>query len=409
MIMPNYDYRARDKQGILISGSIDLSDRDAVATHLDVLGYYPVSIQEKRQDFNIDISKFLRHFQSVRPKELIGFSLQMGTLIGAGVPILSSFDSLIEQTTNPLFKEIIQQLRRDIEGGSSFSDALSIFPDVFSDLFVSMVRAGEAGGVLSEILYRLAAITEYEEETRSRIKSATLYPQIVIGLLVVAFGILITFVLPKLAGFYTQFNAILPLPTRILLGIDSIAQKYGLLILAVVIAALYGARRYIKTERGEFQWDRLKLKFPVFGSIFLKVALSRFARIFGTLTRSGLPVLQSLDIVSSTVGNKVISKVVLKIKESANEGLGIVQPMKRSLVFPPTIIQMVDIGEKTGQMEEMMEKVSEYYDREVDSSIRNLSKAIEPILLVVIGGAILFLALAIFMPWWNMASMFKGG
>ncbi|MFQ5598608.1 MAG: type II secretion system F family protein [Nitrospiria bacterium] len=335
--------------------------------------------------------------------------MQLATLVGAGVPILNSFDSLIVQTTNFRLREVIQRIRRDVEGGSSFSGALERHPTVFSSLFVSMVHAGEAGGVLDEILYQLAALAEYEEETRSRIKSATLYPQIVVGLLLVAFWILATFVIPKLAAFYNKFDATLPLPTRILLKADTIVHEYGIYVLGLIAAAVFWVWRYIRTPSGALFWDRLKLKLPVFGPIFLKVALSRFARIFGTLTRSGLPVLRTLDIVSKTVGNRAISNVVTNIRDAAKEGRGIVQPMEMSLIFPPSIIQMVAIGEQTGQMDEMMKKVSEYYDREVDYAIRNLSKAIEPILLIFIGGAILFLALAVFMPWWNMAKMLKGG
>jgi len=407
--MPHFKYRARDKSGTLFSGTLETAGREAVAAHLGELGYYPVSIKEEGPGFDLDISQFLRGFRRVGPHEMISLTLQLATLVGAGVPILSSFDSLIEQTTNPKLKEVILSIRKDVEGGSAFSDALEKHPDVFSNLFASLVRAGESAGVLDEILFRLATLAEYEEETRSRIKSATLYPQIVVGLLVVAFGVLVTFVLPKLTGFYAQFNATLPLPTRILIGLNDLVQHYGLLVLALIVAAIYGIRRYIKTESGGLLWDRFKLKSPVFGPIFLKVALSRFARIYGTLNKSGLPVLQSLEIVESTVGNKVIAHVVSNIRDGAREGRGLVEPMKMSGVFPPSIIQMVSIGEKTGQMDEMMAKISEYYDRDVDYAIRNLSKSIEPFLLVVIGAAILFLALAIFMPWWNMASVFKGG
>lgn len=407
--MPNYKYRARDKSGVLFSGTIDSVGRDDVASQLDRLGYYPVSIQEARSGFTPNFSKLMRRFWRVKPEEMISFTLQLATLVGAGVPILTSFDALIEQSSNPKLKEVVQHIRREVEGGSAFSDALEKHPDVFSYLFINLVRAGEAAGVLDQILYRLAELAEHEEETRARIKSATLYPQIVVGLLLVAFGILVTFVLPKLTSFYDQFDAVLPLPTRILIGLDNLVQQYGLLIFALVSICIYGIRRYVKTDSGELRWDRIKLKLPVFGPIFLKVALSRFARIFGILNRSGLPVLQSLEIVSTTVGNRVIARVVNDIRDGARAGRGLLEPMKASRVFPATIMQMVAIGEQTGQMDEMMAKVSGYYDRDVDYAIRNLSKSIEPILLVVIGAAVLFLALAVFMPWWNMAAVFKKG
>jgi len=407
--MPNYRYRARDKTGALFSGTLDSNGRNDVATHLDSLGYFPISIREERNRFKLNFSAIKRRFQRIHPNEMISFTVQLATLVGAGVPILASFDSLIEQTGNLKLKEVIRQVRRDVEGGSAFSDALEKHPDVFPRLFANLVRAGESGGVLHEVLNRLATHSEYEEETRSRIKSATLYPQIVGGLLLVAFGVLVTFVLPKLTSFYTQFNAVLPLPTRILIALNELVQHYGLAMLILSVVAILGIRRYIKTESGGLFWDGLKLKMPIFGPIFLKVVLSRFARIYCTLNRSGLPVLKSLEMIERTVGNKVIANVVSNIREGVREGRGLVEPMKMSGVFLPSIIQMVAIGEKTGQMDEMMAKISEYYDRDIDYAIRNLSKSIEPILLVVIGGAILFLALAIFMPWWNMASAFKGG
>ena len=340
---------------------------------------------------------------------MIVLSRQLATLISAGVPFLASFDALVEQTGNPKLREIILKVRRDVEGGSSFSDALSKYPLVFSPLYVSMVRAGEAGGVLDEILDRLASLAEHEAETRARIKSATRYPLIVVTTLIVAIAILVTWVIPKFAILYSNFKIVLPLPTRVLIGVNTIVHQFGLLILLVSVLLVFGMRRYIRTYKGRLFWDRFKLKLPVFGPIFLKVALSRFARVFGTLSRSGLPVLQTLEIVSNTVGNVVISRVVDNIRDAAREGRGVVQPMRVSGIFPATIIQMVAIGEETGRMDEMLGKVSEYYDRQVDYSIRNLSSSLEPVLLVVIGGVILFLALAVFMPWWNMISLFKGG
>jgi type II secretory pathway component PulF len=408
--MPNYRYRARDKFGVVFSGTLETNGKEAVASQLDSLGYFPVSIQEERPSFRrLDLSGVLTRFQPIRAEEMIVLSRQLATLISAGIPFLASFDALAEQTENPRLREIILKVRRDIEGGSSFSDALAKYPLVFSPLYVSMVRAGEAGGVLDEILDRLASLAEHEAETRARIKSATRYPFIVIATLIVAIAILVTWVIPKFALLYSNFKVVLPLPTRVLIGVNAVVHQFGLLILLLFVFLIFGMRRYIRTDAGRLLLDRIKLRLPVFGPILLKVALSRFARVFGTLSRSGLPVLQTLEIVSNTVGNVVISRVVDNIRDAAREGRGVVQPMRVSGIFPATIIQMVAIGEETGRMDEMLGKVSEYYDRQVDFSIRNLSSSLEPLLLIVIGGVILFLALAVFMPWWNMISLFKGG
>ncbi len=407
--MPNFQYRARDKSGTLFSGSLETHGRDAVASYLDGLGYYPVSIKQEGTGFNIDFGKKFNQIQPIQAKDLIVFSRQMATLVGAGVPILSSFDSLMEQTTNYRLKQVIQRVRRDIETGSSFSGAIEKHPEAFSNLYVSMVRAGETGGVLDEILYRLAAVAEQEEETRSRIKSATMHPMIIVGTLILAAIVILTWVIPKFEAIYAKSTIKLPLPTRILIGINTIFHSYWPVMLLLVAGSIWGLRHYVGTKAGRQVWDRLKLKIPIFGPIFLKVALSRFSRTFGTLIRSGLPMLETLDVVSGTVGNVVISDVVLRIREAAREGRGVVQPMKESLFFPSSITQMVAIGEETGQMDEMMTKVSEYYDREVDHAIRNLTSALEPVLLITIGTVVLFFALAIFMPWWNMMEVFKAG
>ena len=405
--MPVYQYRARDKYGSLFTGVIETANRDAVASQLDHLGYFPILIEEQKKGF--EAGDFFERFTRISPQDLIIFSRQLATLISAGLPFMTSFDAIIEQTENKRLKQVILQVRKDVEGGSSFSDALAKHPTVFSMLYVSMIHAGETGGVLDEILQRLATLAEHEAETRARIKAATRYPKIVIGTLAIAFVILLQFVIPRFAVLYDNFKARLPLPTRILIGINHGFQSYGWLILAAVILLVFATRAYLRTESGRLRWDGLKLKLPIFGPIFLKTALSRFARIFGTLTRSGLSILQTLEIVSETVGNTVLSRVVDNIRDSARQGRGVVQPMQVSRIFPPVVVQMVSVGEQTGKMEEMLMKVSEYYDQEVEYSIRNLATSLEPLLLAVIGGVVLFLALAIFLPWWNLINVFKGG
>src|SRR3989338_9036024 len=335
--MPSYRYKARDKFGALFVGTFDSNGKEAVAGHLDGLGYIPVLIEEEKP--GISLTQLLPGLGMVTSEDLIVFSRQLATLISAGIPFMASFIALEEQTENPKLKKVINAVRRDVEGGASFADALAKHPKVFSSLYTSMVKAGETGGVLDEILDRLALLAEHEAETRARIKTATRYPKIVMGALVVAFGILMTFVIPKFAALYANFKAALPLPTRIMIGINHVIHAYGLLILAAAISAFFGFRKFINTKDGRLWWDNFKLKLPIFGTIFTKTALSRFARVFGTLTRSGLPILQTLEIVSETVGNVVIARVVDNIRDSARQGRGIVQPMRVSKVFPPIVIQ----------------------------------------------------------------------
>ncbi|MBI3804804.1 MAG: type II secretion system F family protein [Nitrospirae bacterium] len=405
--MPIYRYKARDKYGALLDGIFESNGKEAVAGHLDGLGYIPVLIEEEKAG-GISSGLFSR-FEKVTQQDLIIFSRQLATLVGAGIPFTASFSALAEQTENPKLREIINQVRRDVEGGSALSDAFAKHPKIFSSLYIGMVKAGETGGVLDEILNRLAILAEHEAETRAQIKTATRYPKIVIITLAVAFGVLMTFVVPKFTGLYSSFKVELPWPTRLLLGINKVVQQYGFFLLALIAAAVFGFRKYINTAPGRFWWDGLKLKMPIFGPIFKKTALSRFARVFGTLHRAGLPILQTLEIVSETVGNVVIARVITSVRDSAQQGRGIVQPMRVSKAFPPIVIQMVAIGEETGKMEEMMIKVSEYYDRDVNYAIKNLSGSLEPLLLVIISGAVLLLALAIFLPWWSLIEVAKGG
>ncbi len=409
--MPVFHYKARDKFGALFTGEIDTMSKDAVAAQLDNLGYFPVLIEEKKSNLfsSAFLENLLARLQPITLEDLIVFTRQLTTLVAAGLPFITSFDALIQQTENKRFKKIITQIRNDVEGGKAFSDALAKHPAVFNELYVNMVKAGEVGGVLDQMLERLASLAEHESEIRARIKAATRYPKIVILALGVAIVILVSFVIPRFAGMYANFKAQLPLPTRILMATSYIGQHYWYWVVGFVILTVWGFKKYVNTPTGRLQWDGFKLKVPVFGEIFLKAALSRFTRVFATLNRSGLPILQTLDIVGKTVNNVVISRAIDNIRDSARQGKGLVQPMRISGIFPPVVIQMMAIGEETGKMEEMLMKVSQYYDRDVDYSIRNLSTSLEPLLLTVIGGVILFLALAIFMPWWNLINVMKGG
>ena len=405
--MPNYTYKARDKYGALFTGSIETTGMDAVAVQLDHLGYIPISIQPKKESFSLQ--DWFNDLSGVPPQELIIFTRQLATLISAGLSYLATFQALIDQTENKLLKRVIEAVRRDVEQGSTFSDALTKHPKIFNGLYVNMIRAGEAGGVLDEILDRLASLAEHDAETRNRIKAATRYPKIVLLVLTVAFGALVAFVIPRFAALYDKFNVQLPLPTRILIGINFVIQNYGYWLLGGAVLLFFGVRWYLNTPSGRLWWDGLKIRLPIFGPIFLKTSLSRFARVFGTMTRSGLPILQTLEIVSDTVGNVVIARAVDNIRDSARQGRGLVEPMRVSRLFPAVVLQMVAIGEGTGKMEEMLMKISDYYDSDVEYSIRNLSTSLEPLMLTIIGGAVLFLALAIFLPWWNLISVYRGG
>ncbi len=410
LFMPVFEYKARDRGGRLLTGAFESSSRDAVADQLEAQGCWPVAIVEKQESLlSSDFSGFLARFQTVTDNDRLFFTRQLYSLLAAGVPFSGSFHALISQTENPKLKLLLEQVRRDVEGGMSFSQALQKHSDVFDGLYISMIGAGEQAGVLDTILDRLVQLGEHEQETRQRIKTATRYPKIVIGGMMLAFVILMIFVVPTFAKMYGNFKVQLPLPTRIMIGMNNVFIGYWWLVLSGAAGAWYGGKRFLATPAGREHWDGWKLKIPLFGPIFLKSALSRFALVFAILSRSGLPVLQILDVVSKTVGNTVLAKLVNGISDAVKEGSNLSAPMREAKLFPPVVLQMVAVGEETGQLDKMLMNISQYYDREVDYSLKTLSSALEPVLLAVIGGMVLLIALAIFMPWWDMMKVFKPG
>lgn len=404
--MPQYRYKAFDKDGAVHTGTLEAAREDAAADNLAASGLIPVKIEEYSgrgatgADIRIGLSR-------VTPQDLIVFSRQLATLVSAGIPFLQSLGAIERQSENPKLKAVIGAIRRDVEAGRSFSEALAKHPSVFSRMYVSMIRAGETAGMLDEILNRLAVLAEHDADMRARVKTAVRYPIIVVVALCAAFAFLVSFVIPRFEAVFANFKTELPLPTRILIGINHAVQNYWYIILLSIALIVGGAIWYLRTPQGRWQWDSLKLKLPVFGILFHKVALSRFARVFSAMQKSGLSMLLTLEIVSETVGNVVISRVVKGMRDALREGKGLAQPLAASGVFPPLVVQMVAVGEEAGNIDVMLEKVSDYYDRDVDYALRNLSTMIEPILLLFIGGAVLLLALGIFLPMWDMMSLFR--
>lgn len=404
--MSQYYYKARDKEGKLLTGTMEAGKKEAVADRLSGMGYIPVFIDEREVKEFLQFD-FLARFRKIPSQDLIIFSRQLATLVSAGIPFIQSLTTMEKQTENPRLREIIAVIRRDLEGGSAFSEALAKHPAAFSKLYVSMIRAGETAGILDEILNRLALLAEHEAETRARVKAAVRYPLIVVVAICAAFAFLVSFVIPKFAAIFERFKTELPFPTRVLIAINHSVQHYWYLMLLGAALLVWGVIWYLGTPQGRWQWDRLKLKLPVFGLLFQKVALSRFARVFSAMQKSGLSMMLTLEIAAETVGNVVISRVVEEMRDSLREGKGLIEPMEASGLFPPLVIQMISVGEETGNIDTMLNKVSDYYDTDVEYTLRNLSSLIEPVLLLFVGGMVLFLALGIFLPMWNMLNLFK--
>lgn len=402
-----FQYKARDKFNKPINGVLSANSIDLVAIKLKSQGFIPISILPKEEEVTGRAEEKVIVRTKVPFPEINSFTRQFHTLQKAGIPILSALGALKEQTNNPFFKKVIGQICADIEAGLSLSIALEKYPQIFNKLYTNMVKIGETSGRLSEILERLVVLGEHDERIRMRIKSATRYPTIVISALGLGFIVLTTFVVPRFAKMFGQFSVKLPLPTRILIGTHFIVTKFWWLIIIFGIIGFFVFSRIIRAEKGRFWWDSLKLKVPVFGPMILKLILSRFARITAILLSSGVAILQVLDLASEGAGNVVVSRVIDDIKTSVNQGKGMLAPMKESGIFPPVVIQMVSAGEETGKMSELLTHVADYFDEQVDYIISNMVSLIEPILILVLGCGVLLMALGIFLPMWNMMSLFK--
>lgn len=403
--MAKYTYKACDRTGKQIEGTLDAASKEAAEETLKSNGYLPITVRGEGGAFRMP--GLFSLFNRVRFADINMFTRQFYTLQKAGLPVISSLEALQEQAVNPFFKETVRRIKKDIEGGKSLSEAFAAHPRVFSDIYVNMLKCGEISGTLEDSLEKLAGLGEKEERTRMRIKTATRYPLIVVIAIVSAFLILITLVVPRFSTIYGQFTASLPLPTQMLLLIHKSITQYWWLLIICGAAVYFLFRRAVATAAGRYIWDSLRLKLPVFGQITLKSSMSKFALITGTLMRSGVPILNVLDLTAQGVGNKVIAATINHIKESVNEGKGMSVPMKNSGMFPPVVVQMVAVGEQIGKVDELLMHVSEYYESEVNYTIDNLITLIEPMLTVVLGGIILFIALGIFLPMWNLVSIIK--
>ena len=405
--MPNFRYRVRDRMGKPIAGTIDAPTLQIAGERLYHLGYLPITVEEERSTDSFDIAKIWLRFQKVKLEELIFFSQQLSTLYKAGLPLLTGLGSLAEQTENKKLKPILEAVRRQIEEGSTLFEAMSKYPEVFPQVYTNMVRAGETSGRLGESLDRFISLAEREIKTRQRVKEATRYPKIVIFSVLIAFAILLTFVIPRFAEIFAQFKTPLPLPTRVMIQINTIFHTYWYLVLSALFGIPLLIRNYLRTEKGRYSWDRFKIRIPVFGPLLLKIALSRFAYTFAILNRSGIPILQTLEITASTINNVHLAQSITEIMHKVREGRSLSDALKESEKFTPLVIQMVAVGESSGTLDEMLMRITEYYDIEADNAIKKMSTYIEPTLILFMGVVVLFLALAVFLPWWDMAALFR--
>ncbi|MDQ1696993.1 MAG: type pilus assembly protein PilC [Frankiaceae bacterium] len=394
-----YTYSVRDRGGKLISGSIDAESPAAVATRLKAMGYAPVRITEQNAGLKkeIKIPGFSRK-KKVKLKDLAVFSRQFATMINSGLSLLRALTILTEQTDNKTLAGVIADVRNEVETGSSLSSAMGKHPDVFPPLMVNMTKAGEVGGFLDSVLLQIAANYESEVKLRSKIKAAMTYPTVVLCIAALAVIGMLLFIVPTFAKMFKDLGGTLPAPTRLLVTASHIL-RYGFpfLILAAVVGFVIW-NKVKRTERVRNVVDPMKLKFPVFGPLFQKVALSRFSRNLGTMMHSGVPILQALDIVADTTGNVVLARAVRDVQDSVRQGESITAPLKRHEVFPPMVVQMMAVGEDTGALDTMLHKIAEFYDQEVEATTEALTSLIEPLMIAALGGIVGSMIIALYMP-----------
>lgn len=407
--MAEFSYKAKAPNGTVMEGIIEAAEQRAAVDKLRGQKYIILEINEAKKSAIDQFIKSLGFRPKVKSKDLVLFSRQLSTLVSAGVPIVQGLSILIEQIENKVFKNIVEKIQEDIESGQSIADSLKKHPNAFTDLYVAMIRAGEMGGILDVILERLSSYLEGAEALKGKVKGAMVYP-IVVGLIAgVVTLFLLTVVIPTFKEIFESFGAELPLITQFLIDLSDFLRKWIIAVILVPIGLFIGFKQFRKTPFGNYKTDEIALKIPVFGILLKKVAVAKFTRTFGTLIKSGVPILQALDTVAKTSGNKVIEKAILEAREAIREGERIADPLRRSAIFPPMVIQMISVGEETGNLDTMLSKISDFYDQEVDNAVKGLTSMIEPIIIVVMGVVIGSIVIAMFMPMFELGNLASQG
>jgi type IV pilus assembly protein PilC len=402
-----YEYAVRDRAGAIVTGKIDADSPAAVASKLKSMGYAPVKISVvKTSGLSMDL-KLPSIGAKVKLKELAVFSRQFATMINSGLSMLRALSILEEQQPNKAFAEVLTEIRLEVESGSALSISMARHPDIFPPLMVNMIRAGEVGGFLDKVLVQIADNYEAEVKLRGKVKSAMTYPvAVLIMAILMTIGMLL-FIVPTFAGLFTSLGGTLPAPTQILVNLSNFLKVaiIPLIILSIVGFVVWGRVKH--TERVREFVDPLKLKVPVFGQLFRKIALARFCRNLGTMLSSGVPILQSLDIVADTAGNVVVAHAVHDIQESVRSGESLTEPLSKHDIFPPMVTQMLSVGEDTGALDTMLHKISDFYDQEVEATTEQLTALIEPIMIAVLGGIVGSMIIALYMPIFKIFDLIK--
>lgn len=404
--MAVFRWQGVSPKGETIGGEMEAPTRDAVLARLRSQRIQPLPNKIKERGKGLDRDLAIPGFgDGVKPKDIVVFTRQLGTMIDAGLPIVQCLDILAEQSDNKAFRKIVRQLKEEVESGSTFTETLKKHPKVFDELFINMIAAGEVGGILDTILQRLSEYLEKSMKLKAKIKGAMIYPATIVTVAVGVTGVLLIWVIPVFAELFSSFGQDLPAPTQFVINLSNFTIAYFPYIVATFVAIVVFIRQTYKTENGRLRIDQMMLQFPIFGDLLRKSAIARFSRTLSTLVSSGVPILDALLITAKTSGNKIVERAILATRASISEGNTISEPLTQSKVFPPMVCQMISVGESTGALDAMLQKIAEFYEDEVDNMVANLTTLMEPLVILFLGVIIGGLVISMYLPIFKLGSV----
>lgn len=405
--MPKFNWEARTKTGGSQKGAIEAASAGVVESQLKKYGFTNISIKAESKGLSFKLPVF-GGGKKIETKDLVVFTRQFATMIDSGLPLVQCLDILSSQQDNKAFKEILSKVKESVESGSTFADALAKHPKAFDQLFVNLVAAGEIGGILDTILNRLAAYIEKSMKLKKQIKGAMVYPITIMSIAVVVVGVILVFVIPTFAKMFADFGGELPAPTKIVIALSNFLSKYIIVIIAAFYGIVWLVKKYYATPSGQKNIDRWALKAPIVGPLVRKVAVAKFTRTLGTMVSSGVPIMDGLEIVAKTAGNKIVEEAIYAVRQAISEGKTMAEPLAACGVFPPMVVQMISVGEATGAMDTMLNKIADFYDDEVDDAVSAMTAMMEPLLMVFLGTTVGGLVVAMYLPIFKLAGAVGG-
>jgi type IV pilus assembly protein PilC len=404
--MPKFDWEARTKAGASQKGTMEATNSALVEAQLKRFGFTGISVKEQGKGIQFNLN-FLGS-KKIATKDLVVFTRQFATMIDSGLPLVQCLDILSSQQENKTFKDILLKVKESVESGSTFSDALGKHPKAFDQLYVNLVAAGETGGILDTILSRLAAYIEKAMKLKKQVKGAMVYPATIMSIAVIVVGVILVFVIPTFAKMFADFGGDLPAPTKIVIAMSNFLQRYILVIIAAFVLFKMALSKFYATPKGQKIMDRLALKTPIVGPLVRKVSVAKFTRTLGTMISSGVPIMDGLEIVAKTAGNKIVEEAIYNVRQAISEGKTMAEPLAACGVFPPMVVQMISVGEATGAMDAMLNKIADFYDDEVDDAVGALTSMMEPLLMVFLGTVVGGLVVAMYLPIFKLAGAVAG-